>query len=101
MRAKLDENLPVEAAELLHAAGWTCETVRDEGLGGAQDAKVGAACRAEARVLVEAASRFGGRGCLIRADISPDDQDHARRFASYVSGTFGEAVDWILNQETA
>ena len=51
MRAKLDENLPVEAAELLRGAGWNCDTVRDEGLGGAEDPKVGAACRAEARVL--------------------------------------------------
>jgi predicted nuclease of predicted toxin-antitoxin system len=51
MRAKLDENLPVEASELLRAAGWDCDTVRDEGLGGAEDPKVGAACRAAARVL--------------------------------------------------
>lgn len=50
MRAKLDENLPVEAAELLRAAGWVCDTVHDEGLGGADDAKVGTACRADARV---------------------------------------------------
>ena len=27
MRAKLDENLPFEAAELLRAAGWECDTV--------------------------------------------------------------------------
>ena len=51
MRAKLDENMPVEATELLRAAGWNCDTVRDEGLGAADDSKVGAACRAEARVL--------------------------------------------------
>jgi predicted nuclease of predicted toxin-antitoxin system len=51
MRAKLDENLPVEAVELLLDAGWTCDTVRDEGLGGAEDPKVGATCRAEGRVL--------------------------------------------------
>jgi predicted nuclease of predicted toxin-antitoxin system len=51
MRAKLDENLPVQAAELLRAAGWNCDTVRDEGLGGAEDPNLGAACRAESRVL--------------------------------------------------
>jgi hypothetical protein len=34
MRAKLDENLPVEAAELLRTAGWECDTVYDEGLAG-------------------------------------------------------------------
>ena len=51
MRAKLDENLPVQAAELLRGAGWTCDTVHDEGLGGADDQAVGAACQAEGRVL--------------------------------------------------
>ena len=51
MRAKLDENLPVEAAELLRAAGWNCDTVHDEGLAGAEDAKVAAASQADARVL--------------------------------------------------
>ena len=51
MRAKLDENLPVEAAELLHAAGWSCDTVHDEGLAGADDPTIAAACQAAARVL--------------------------------------------------
>lgn len=51
MRAKLDENMPVEAAELLLAAGWACDTVHDEGLGGAADVQIGEACRVEARVL--------------------------------------------------
>jgi predicted nuclease of predicted toxin-antitoxin system len=51
MRAKLDENMPVEAAELLRAASWNCETIYDEGLGGARDSKVAAVCQAEARVL--------------------------------------------------
>jgi len=51
MRAKLDENLPNEAIEVLVRAGWACDTVRDEGLGGADDIDVGGACRAEARVL--------------------------------------------------
>jgi predicted nuclease of predicted toxin-antitoxin system len=51
MRAKLDENLPVEAAELLRTAGWECDTVYDEGLAGADDPKVAAACQAGARVL--------------------------------------------------
>lgn len=51
MRAKLDENMPNEAIEVLVGAGWTCDTVRDEGLGGADDTDVGNACRLEARVL--------------------------------------------------
>lgn len=51
MRAKLDENLPVEAAELLRTAGWECDTVYDEGLAGADDPIVAARCQVEARVL--------------------------------------------------
>jgi predicted nuclease of predicted toxin-antitoxin system len=51
MRAKLDENLPSDAAQLLRAAGWNCDTVQDEGLGGAEDRAIGAVCQAEARVL--------------------------------------------------
>ena len=51
MRAKLDENLPIEATELFRAAGWTCDTVHDEGLAGADDPTIGAVCQKEARVL--------------------------------------------------
>lgn len=51
MRAKLDENIPVEAADLFRAAGWDCDTVYNEGLTGAEDRKVAAACKADARVL--------------------------------------------------
>jgi predicted nuclease of predicted toxin-antitoxin system len=51
MRAKLDENLPVEAGELLRANGWDSATVVDEGMGGGDDPTVAAACRTEARVL--------------------------------------------------
>jgi len=51
MRAKLDENVPIEATELLCAAGWICDTVHDEGLAGADDPTIGAVCRKEGRVL--------------------------------------------------
>jgi predicted nuclease of predicted toxin-antitoxin system len=51
MRAKLDENLPFEAAELLRTAGWECDSVYDEGIAGADDPEVAAACQAGARVL--------------------------------------------------
>ena len=51
MRAKIDENLPTEAAALLRIAGWDCSTVYDEALMGADDARLSAACRAEERVL--------------------------------------------------
>ena len=51
MRSKIDENLPLEAAALLRAAGWDCSTVYDEALNGAADARIIASCRVEERVL--------------------------------------------------
>ena len=52
MRFKIDENLPVEAAEILRAGGHECHTVYDERLGGAPDSLVYERCRRERRVLV-------------------------------------------------
>lgn len=43
--------MPVEAAELLRAAGWECDTVFAEALGGAEDPDIAARCRSEGRVL--------------------------------------------------
>lgn len=51
MRAKIDENMPIEAAGLLRAAGWECDTVFEEALGGAEDPRISERCRAEGRVL--------------------------------------------------
>jgi hypothetical protein len=47
MRAKLDENMPVDAGPLLAAAGWSVATVHDEGLAGARDHLVITACQLE------------------------------------------------------
>ena len=52
MRFKLDENLPAEVVDVLRAAGHEAETVSEEGLAGAKDPQVLAACQAESRVLV-------------------------------------------------
>jgi predicted nuclease of predicted toxin-antitoxin system len=51
MRAKLDENMPLDAAQLLTAAGWAVATVYEEQLTGATDERLIAACKAESRVL--------------------------------------------------
>lgn len=51
MRAKLDENMPIESATILESTGWDCETVLEEGLSGAEDHRVAGVCRAEDRVL--------------------------------------------------
>ncbi len=49
---KLDENLPVEAAEALRKAGYDAVTVLEQALGGAKDDRVADVCRHENRVLV-------------------------------------------------
>lgn len=52
MRFKVDENLPVEAAELLRRHGHEAVTVREQGLAGKPDAELAWVCRAEGRALV-------------------------------------------------
>ena len=52
LRFKLDENLPARAAVALQDRGHDVETATSEGLGGANDAVVLAACVAEDRILV-------------------------------------------------
>lgn len=52
MQFKLDENLPVELANLFGEAGHDAVTVLDQGLGGAGDPDVASACLRERRTIV-------------------------------------------------
>lgn len=52
MRFKIDENLPVEAANLLRQAGYDVKTVAEQGLNGSPDSNVISVCRREKRVLI-------------------------------------------------
>ncbi|MFA5055862.1 MAG: DUF5615 family PIN-like protein [Dehalococcoidia bacterium] len=52
MEFKVDENLPIEAAELLREAGYDAATVLEQGLGGGDDAEVAALCKKEKRALI-------------------------------------------------
>ena len=52
MKFKVDENLPVESADLLRSAGHDAVTVGDQRLSGAADSAVAGVCRAEGRVLI-------------------------------------------------
>ena len=52
MRFKLDENLPVEAAHVLTAAGHDTLTVLDQRMKGHADPKIAIACLAEPRALI-------------------------------------------------
>ena len=52
MEFKIDENLPVEIADILEAAGHDAITVLDQNLGGCEDSKVIEVCNEEKRILV-------------------------------------------------
>jgi len=52
MKFKIDENLPVEIAELLRSAHHDAMTVMDQGLRGADDRHIIDVCLQEGRVLV-------------------------------------------------
>lgn len=52
MKFKVDENLPIEVADLFEAAGHEASTVHEEGLGGAEDQRIVEQCRVEGRVLI-------------------------------------------------
>jgi predicted nuclease of predicted toxin-antitoxin system len=52
MKFKIDENLPVEAAELLRQTGYDAATVLEQHLGGSADPDVAFVCQQERRALV-------------------------------------------------
>jgi predicted nuclease of predicted toxin-antitoxin system len=56
---KIDENLPIDVAELLVAAGSNAMTVIDQELGGKADDVIAQYCREEGRALITMDLGFG------------------------------------------
>jgi predicted nuclease of predicted toxin-antitoxin system len=54
MKFKIDQNLPIEAADLLTAAGHDAVTVYQQSLGGAPDERIVEVCKEEDRILITA-----------------------------------------------
>ncbi len=52
MTFKVDENLPVDTADLLRQAGYDAATVFEQRLEGSPDSSLASACQKEGRVLV-------------------------------------------------
>jgi len=52
MRFKVDENLPLDASQLLQQAGHDALTIHDQQLVGRPDSQVVAACQSEERALL-------------------------------------------------
>lgn len=58
MKLKTDENLPVEVAEAMRAAGHDAVSVLEQNLGGWADPGIAEICRSEGRVLVSLDTDF-------------------------------------------
>ena len=58
MKFKIDENLPVELANLLEEAGYDAMTVKQQKLSGEKDPIIFDICQQEGRVLVTRLFRF-------------------------------------------
>ena len=52
MKFKIDENLPIEVAELLQQVGYDAATVYDQKLVGEADKNIATVCQAEERAIV-------------------------------------------------
>lgn len=52
MKFKMDENMPIEAAQLLRDASYEADTVDDEKLNGSIDPLIARVCQQEERILV-------------------------------------------------
>jgi predicted nuclease of predicted toxin-antitoxin system len=59
VKFKLDENLPVELAQLLREKGHDAHGILDESLKGESDSRIASVCREERRALVTLDVGFG------------------------------------------
>jgi hypothetical protein len=60
---KLDENLPLEATDVLQGAGHDAVSVMDQQMGGQSDTNVAEVCQQEGRVIVTLKASLEA-GCL-------------------------------------
>jgi len=58
MKFKTDENIPLEAVDLLRAAGHDARSVFDQALAGRPDSRIASICKQENRALVTLDSDF-------------------------------------------
>ncbi len=104
LRFKLDENLPGRVGAPLRAFGHDVETAEFEGLAGARDADLLAACQAEDRVLVTLDLDFADirnypprshRGIWV---LRPTQQTFAQILALALGGLRLAAVERTIGQ---
>ena len=110
MRFKLDENLPVELAELFREAGHDDVTVLDLGLGGARDRDLAAACAREDRAIVTLDLDFsdlrtyspGAYSGIVVFRLNSQVRNHVRevgtRFLKTLSDSLLDGQLWIVEE---
>jgi hypothetical protein len=90
VRFKIDENLPVELAEELLAAGHEAATVNDQRIVGTSDRHLSEVCKAEGRIFVTLDLDFADIRTYPRASIrdlsSCASSDKTRSMYSKCSG---------------
>ena len=111
MKFKIDENLPVEIADLLRSSGHDADTVHDEGLVGSPDANVIGACKSEGRCLITLDLDFSDMRAYTPSDLHGliifrlrrQDKTHvieiARRMISLLEIEPLEQRLWIVDEE--
>lgn len=52
MKFKVDENLPVEVADLLRKSGFNAVTIREQGMSGSSDDDLAKVCLSEGRCII-------------------------------------------------
>ena len=111
MKFKVDENLPVEVANLLGRAGHDAKTVIEQHLGGHDDFYIAAFCQQEERILVTLDTDFADirvyppeqYSGLIVLRLKKQDKYHIIEIVSRLIGIFSsETPDrhlWIVEEK--
>jgi predicted nuclease of predicted toxin-antitoxin system len=112
VRFKIDENLPVEAAQLLRAAGHDAMTVIEQGLSGINDPALSQVCNAESRAIISLDLDFADirnyppeafHGIVVLR-LGHEDKDHILAVLAALLATLDVAAIkgqlWIVDEHT-
>jgi predicted nuclease of predicted toxin-antitoxin system len=111
MKFKVDENLPVEVAQLLREAGHDVYSVHEQGLVGAKDRVLAEVCQSENRAMVTLDTHFSdirmylpeNYSGLVVLRLARQDKPHVLEVMRRVLKLFGseplEGKLWIVDEK--
>ena len=111
MNFKIDENIPVEAAELLRKTGYDATTVSGQGLIGTSDTNLAVVCRKEKRIIITLDTDFadirmyppGNFSGIIVMRLNRQDKPHVLEVFERIIRLFSqEPIDrhlWIIEED--